>query len=210
MNIKQDFVLDPYLVLYLPLYQLDGSSFMSRDAYGHLGTVTGAIWSRQGRMFDGSDDDITVPYNTAFALSELSVEMWFYSTDLTGNHELVSKGTTGSVSFILMTSAAYVYFYVGGVQQANAAYKDISINTWYHAVGTHDGSNTRLYLNGVWANAAATPLAPATNQNNVYIGQRSDNSNHFKGTAGSLRIYSHALTPFEIQRNYLATKWRYQ
>ena len=32
-----EFIVDPYLVLHLPLSELDGKSFMSRDAYGHLG-----------------------------------------------------------------------------------------------------------------------------------------------------------------------------
>lgn len=32
----------------------------------------------------------------------------------------------------------------------------------------------------------------------------------FQGTIGEVRIYSRALAPAEIKRNYLATKWRYQ
>lgn len=50
---------DPYLKLYLPLYELDGSSFMSKDAYGHLCTVTGALWRPNGRWFDKTSDIIT-------------------------------------------------------------------------------------------------------------------------------------------------------
>ena len=55
------FLLDPSLVLYLPLYQLDGASFMSRDAYGHLGVNYGSTWTPQGRSFDGVDDYVIVP-----------------------------------------------------------------------------------------------------------------------------------------------------
>ena len=39
------FIFDPSLVLYLSLWKLDGDSFMSKDAYGHLCTVTGALYS---------------------------------------------------------------------------------------------------------------------------------------------------------------------
>ncbi|MDO8687497.1 MAG: hypothetical protein Q7K41_02790, partial [Dehalococcoidales bacterium] len=53
-----DFIFDPSLVLYLPLYEPDSSSLMSKDAYGHLAAVTGATWGTLGRTFDGSDDQI--------------------------------------------------------------------------------------------------------------------------------------------------------
>jgi len=55
MQVKRDFIFDPSLVLYLPLYQLDGWAFMSRDAYGHLCSVTGAKWTPQGRDLDEQD-----------------------------------------------------------------------------------------------------------------------------------------------------------
>ena len=32
---------------------------------------------------------------------------------------------------------------------------------------------------------------------------------YFKGLIGDVRVYNRALTPLEIQRIYLATKWRY-
>ena len=53
-----NFIFDPSLVLYLPLYQLDGASFVSKDAHGHLCSVTGALWRPNGRWFDGTDDTI--------------------------------------------------------------------------------------------------------------------------------------------------------
>ena len=53
-----NFVFDPSLVLYLPLYEMDGASFASRDAYGHRCTVTGALWRPNGRYFDAVNDGI--------------------------------------------------------------------------------------------------------------------------------------------------------
>jgi len=50
-----DFIFDPSLVLCLPLYERDGSSFPSRDTYGHLCTVTGALWRENGHYFGGLD-----------------------------------------------------------------------------------------------------------------------------------------------------------
>ena len=62
MKLKRSFILDPALRLYLPLWKLDGNSFQSKDAYGHLATVTGATKVLQGFSFDGVDDKITIPH----------------------------------------------------------------------------------------------------------------------------------------------------
>ena len=56
-----NFIYDPSLVLYLPFYQLDGASFMSKDKHGYPCTVTGALWRPDGHYFDGTDDKIVVP-----------------------------------------------------------------------------------------------------------------------------------------------------
>ena len=55
-----DLIFDSGLTLYLPFYRLDGSSLISKDAYGHSCTVNGAAWRTQGRYFDGIDDRIAV------------------------------------------------------------------------------------------------------------------------------------------------------
>ena len=49
MRKSDRFKYDPSLVLYLPLGELDGDKFMSRDAYGHLCAVTGATWTPNSR-----------------------------------------------------------------------------------------------------------------------------------------------------------------
>ena len=54
--------LSPYCQFYLPLFRVDGSSFMEGSAYGHLMTEVGAYWRAgeygYGHYFDGSDDYI--------------------------------------------------------------------------------------------------------------------------------------------------------
>ena len=204
---------EPGCVLYLPGLPGGGGTIHDRSPYGHKGTITGATWTRLPSglwvlSFDGSDDDVTVPYSASLALSAFSVELWLYNTNLTGNHELVSKGTLASPSVLFMSSSTSLMFYVGGVQSINAAYASISLNTWYHAVGVHDGT-TKLYTNGALADMAATPLPPATNSNNVYIGQRADNSNHFAGLLGLIRIYKRALSDLEIGHHFTQEKYRF-
>ena len=69
---------DPSLVLDLPLYELDGASFMSKDTYGHLCTVTNTLWRLDGRHFAGADF-INCGTGPSLAPSNaLTIEGWFY------------------------------------------------------------------------------------------------------------------------------------
>ena len=89
-----DFIFDPSLVLYLPLGQLDGTSFVSQDAYGHLCTVTGTVWGSRGRYFDGADDLVNA--NAAInAIQDLSVGiiMAWFNGNLVNYHNILTSPT---------------------------------------------------------------------------------------------------------------------
>ena len=90
-----NFIFDPYLVLYLPLYELDGASFMSKDAYGHLCTVIGALWRPNGRYFDGIDDRIDL--GIALLGNANTLEIWARRFDATDTDQaLVGQFRGGS------------------------------------------------------------------------------------------------------------------
>ena len=95
----EDFIYDPYLALCLPLYMLDGASFMSRDAYGHLCTVTGALWRPNGRYFDGVDDLISIPSHASLdTLATPAYIVWLKGTlNPTGYSMAWSKETAPNV-----------------------------------------------------------------------------------------------------------------
>ncbi len=63
-----DIVFDPSLVLYVPLDELDGEQFMSKDGYGHLcvtspNPATAPLWRLSGRDFNSVSDYITCGNN---------------------------------------------------------------------------------------------------------------------------------------------------
>jgi hypothetical protein len=76
---------------------------------------------------------------------------------------------------------------------------------WHHAVGTYDGSNLRLYLDGV---LIGSPL-PATgsitdNGEPLQIGYEADGfgASPFNGDIDEVRIYNRALSATEIAKLY--------
>ena len=54
-------------------------------------------------------------------------------------------------------------------------------NSWVHVAATYDGTNTRIYFNGVEENVAAGPAAIATNSLALGIGAQSDGARPFQG-----------------------------
>ena len=105
-KLRQGWELDPSLRLYLPLYELDGQSFRSRDAYGHLCTVTGAKRGFNWWEFDGVDDVITIPHSSAHLFSNVTVIAWVnYNGGETNPYICFKhKGTAAILSFLLYFS----------------------------------------------------------------------------------------------------------
>ena len=213
----RDFIFDPSLVLYLPLHRLDGASFMSRDAYGHLCTVTGALWRPYGRYFDGSDDVIKCGANTALDIVTAgTLEAWVNVTTFGDNEGVTAKGTTSGYWNLTSYSGPQFRFIVrDGVGFARVIASGVSTDTWYHLVGVVDGrtaTSLKIYLDASLKQEGDISAIGSLvdNTKNLLIGEDERNAAFFHGLIGEVRIYNRALTPLEIQRNYLATKWRYQ
>jgi len=215
--INQRFIFDPSLVLYLPLYQVDGSSFMSQDAYGHTCTRTGALWRPNGHYFDPTDDQIVITDHSALRLTTyVTIELWYcpnttFDSSATAYRSFCGKtGGNQGYTLRLEPSAGKAHFYLGD----NATYHHFysaktswAANTWFHIVATYDQVNGSLYVDGNLD--LATPNAGISIYPKV-IDMHIGTGNPIDGIVGEFRIYSRALSAVEIQRNYLATKWRYR
>ncbi len=217
-----NFIVDPGLVLYLPLHELDGASIMSRDAYGHLCTVTGALWTPNGHYFDGTDDFI----NCSDMLTDTqgTIIAWIHtgSNITTGTSFLSqSKGTvaTDMLRFNLITGLFRVASKIGGVDDV-CSWGSPAVNTWYCLMVTSDGSTWRGFTNGVEETLSVVAggntgewFGDQVGSTHLRIGGlRHSNSDaeDYEGTIGEIMVYSRPLSPAEGQNIYQATKWRYQ
>lgn len=223
MKIVRDCIFDPSLVLYLPLYKLDGASIMSRDAYGHLGTVTGALWRPNGRSFDG-DDDIDVGDNSLFELQDFSLSIWAKVTDDATHSALVNlqvdRAGSGNMAGIetLYTNANKFMFRVttdANTMEGPTTDDTIALNTWFQAVFTKSGTAAKIYINGDLSKegtlTTATVYYVSGHNTRVGVSWSGTAKNTFmNGTIGEVLVHNRALTSLEIQNIYLATKWRYR
>jgi len=197
MRTERDLILDPYLLLYLPLHKLDGSSFMSRDAYGHLCTVTGTLWTPAGRSFDGVDDTITFPLQDLSSGSH-TILVWIKVGGFAAYPHIVSafNQTYRYVRFHNDGSAIYIEN-SNDTDTATLTYA-FSTDTWYFIAIPYDGSTEHLYVNGDYKTSDGMAGG------NVF--DRIGGGRYLPGTVGVFMIYNRFLTGPDIQRLYLATK----
>lgn len=205
---------DSALGLYVPLWagELSGSSFKSRDTYKHLCTVTGALWTPQGRSFDGTDDFIEVPNSNSWRGTQFTILLWSQLSATKNNGLSCHSGPSGAggwyAAFYSTAEGTDCTFAVGGT---SAPFSSTAIvDTSFNFMGvSRNGTTARVVINGQ-DEGNKTVGADASGTNSLYI-ERDRNSGTYYGGAimGEVLIYSRALTLSEIQRIYLATKWRY-
>jgi len=219
-----DFIFDPSLVLYLPLYKLDGASFMSKDKHGHLCTVTGALWRPNGHCFDGTDDNIDCGSATSLDdVNPKTVIAWIYPEGWGENNKGYVIAKSGFWNFFLLNSASEESLsWWRGHATTNGDWRiptsSISLNTWQHLALTYDDSNNAndpaIYINAVSQTITeiTTPSGAATSDaaETIYVGNASNGDRTWDGLVGELLFYNRALSPLEILHNYLTTKGRYR
>jgi len=217
-----DFIFDPSLVLYLPFYELDGASFQSKDAYGHLCTVTGAVWRPRGRYFDGVDDVITIPQSSSLNdLSEYTGLFWVRFDSGYGDiyPRLFSKDGDVIANYLIVRASdgkvqtSRQFATTSAVSRSTEA---VPAETWLMVgVSLTPDKYLKIYINGIEITAYDTyqqgvGVLTADASYDMLIGNRTGTGGDLHGVLGEVSFYSRCLTPLEIQHNYLATKWRYR
>jgi hypothetical protein len=155
--------------------------------------------------------------NSLPLLTTWTVEVWFFHTGVsTGTYPAIicDRVDATSLNFALFSPNYSVSnfqlqtgYYISGWYWTNEY--AIAQNNWYHAVGTYDGSNVKLYVNSVLQLTTASTTTPARSNLGIYLMRRWDTADYFGGSLNTVKIYNRALTSQEIVQNYNATKKRY-
>jgi hypothetical protein len=212
-----DFIIDPCLALYLPLHELDGASFMSKDAGGHQCSVTGALWKLNGRWFDRQDDRIDCGSGSALQIAtSVTWELWLNPDNLAPRQTIFSNTPYGlEVGSNISNIPAYtntIGLVRHGVGDGCVAQNGALTTGWHHLVYVkrEDGATNELYLDGLSLSLQSNQNFNWASSGTHYLGARGGASQWYGNLIGEARIYHRALTSPEIQQNYIATRWRYQ
>ena len=177
-------------------------------------------------LFDGSDDYVTVPDNSAFdfGAGDFTIEYWEYRTANTAAKGTISRNNTSPSPWLLgWPNAGNVTFYasanaIGWDVADGVSMGTLTTNVWTHYAVTRQGNTFRTFQNGIQIStftSAATLYAGAAplqigryNSTNYYIGYL-DELRLTKGVArytGSFVTQSAAF-PDNLNVTQLQTKY---
>jgi len=131
------------------------------------GTKKGATEPTQGtgkigyaQVFDGTDDYVDMGYDTSLRASTMTIEAWVKTDDYTlaDSQEIVTKDDEWY--FWIEHGAGDVFSYEPHAGEDALATSSPVDDTWYYVVGVYDGSNSKLYVNGVLEESAAGNSPP--------------------------------------------------
>lgn len=158
--------------------------------------------------FDGSTEYVSVADHSSINLSgSMTVSMWINASVLADWASPLGKVDNDGYNF-----NGYGFFYKNGTMRFFTSNETrfskkvfTETNSWHHLVGTYDGTNVLIYIDGVAGTPYGTTLI-TTNNEPLNIGRMTTGVGYFNGKIDDVRIYDRALTGREVKRIFNATK----
>ena len=163
-----------------------------------------------GLDFNGTTTYVDCGNDASLNITEaITIEAWMkpavtFDSSAVEDCEIVRKGNNDYYIFRLddITGKARLIldFSGGSVASTQTSW---TAETWYHLVGTYNGSTLRIFVDGVESNSVDASGSYTTDAN-LYIGSQIGTDRFFNGTIDEVKIYDIALTASQIQALYLA------
>ncbi|MHB1483656.1 MAG: LamG domain-containing protein, partial [Saccharofermentanales bacterium] len=163
---------------------------------------------------DGVNDYVNIP-NTAnlTGMGQMTLSCWVNMSQLPAqNYVVVGKDSSDASYRIVINSSGQGHFVVatsGSSWYSAGTYasftSSLSLNTWYHIVGTYDGNYVRVYINGALAGTGSQPLQGtiAAGTSPLRIGYKSASTiDYYKGKVDEVQVYNVALSSTEVDNLY--------
>jgi hypothetical protein len=149
---------------------------------------------------------VTVADSTALDLSSaMTIEAWVNPSVVGGWQTVLLKEGAGNMAYELYSnndvSRPGVYFTgANGAIRAATGTAKLAANSWTHIATTYDGTNMRVYVNGVLVRTVARSGSMIATAGPLHIGGNEVWGGEFySGLIDEVRIYNRALSLEEIQ-----------
>ncbi len=160
----------------------------------------------QALSFNGSSQNVSVPYAPALWSPAISVFCWVFPTAFTNSYAtmishsnydiLAISGTSGKLSVYLTTS--------GGTQSYDGSGNfTLPLNTWSYVGYTYNSAGGLVgYVNGAVDAAGGSAGTLTDAGGSIAFGYEIGNARNFTGYICGVRFYTRALTPIEARTLY--------
>ncbi|MFW2381848.1 MAG: DUF2341 domain-containing protein, partial [Acidimicrobiales bacterium] len=189
---------------------LNDSGPGNHDGLALADTAGASTTSGRAVVLDGSTDRLeAAPFD--IPTEAFTVAAWFRADGLGTNPVIAAQGDPANTGVFELgidtetTPGSPVARLVVRVDGSAIAVSggSITVGAWHHVVGTFDGSNLRLHLDGT---LAATATAPGQTPNGsnvpVVLGGNPDGTRTMEGLLGQVRLDDMAWTPARVSFAY--------
>ncbi|MFE3870906.1 LamG-like jellyroll fold domain-containing protein [Flavobacterium sp. ZS1P70] len=154
--------------------------------------------------FDGLDDHINFKNNYNLNSGNFSIEAWVKSNATNSNNQTIiskrlSTGSTDGYDLRLVNNKISFNWNTNSIITTNS----IDSNRWYHIGVTFDGTNYKLYIDGL-LEKTASGTNPTSNSVDCVLGAMAQNNttpyNYFNGYIDEVRIWNASLTINQIRQ----------
>lgn len=181
-------------------YQPDGST-----SFGGSGSSNPTNYAIDFDASSNSFIELANPANFNFGTGDFTMEAMIYPENLSATHVLISdwNGSSGSMGLATTNGGVLVAWIGGGSFDIQTASGEVTLNEWNHIALVRDGSNARLYVNGL-EKATTTGLNGrlVSSAKQMNLGRQPSGSPfHFDGKMDEVRFWQVARTAQQISDN---------
>lgn len=163
--------------------------------------TTGATGSANTAYLFGSVGTQNIIGNTPVIGSQLTLSAWINPTSYPTERSTIIEGISPNAYYLSLYTDGSLQVYWYGTTPAGyhtTAAGAIPLNVWSFVSAAWDGTNMRLYVNGVLQTTVSVSTASATAASKLNVGAESS-ARQFIGSIDDARVYNRALSTTEIQ-----------
>ncbi len=158
--------------------------------------------------FDGDGDFVEIPNDLSLNITgdKISISAWVFVGNQVSDVGIITKGPSVNTERYMLgitnDEKPRMRVYTGSYTQA-VADNALTQNEWYYLVGTYDGSNIKIYVDGSVAKSIPKSGNLSSSLDPVVIGRRTLTDDRFyNGLIDEARIYNRALSEDEVLQHY--------
>lgn len=208
LSIKEIKELSKGLVLHYKLNDLAeeyGNTVFDSSGYNYNGEIIGSLENDGSNRYNYSTKS-TNGANNYIIGPVMPSSIQSYSCWIKGNKSagfIAFGDSVNELAFGFVSGNAYSSCYSGSKQINLFSGTNFINNEWNHIVVINDGTNHRLYINGVETSTISSKDNFIHNDNHLYLFRRNYNTNYvFNGNISDFRAYATILSDDDILELY--------
>jgi N-acetylneuraminic acid mutarotase len=170
------------------------------------------LWGEPTTWMNGVESNIIIPASTTTNLAANSahtISMWIQPSTTTSGTLFSAENTSSQdlCAIRINGTGRVVYTMTNAASATNTVSSNsaLTANTWTQVITTYDGTNMRLFLDGVLTNTTASAGTTITGTpRDIYIGSDWNTAakDYYSGNLGECRIYRSVLSSNSVSALY--------